>query len=341
MSQRHLARARIFALLLLAIPPAAFAQSHPSSAVVPAASRPAEAPPAGINPKLKYQTLADYEKAIQQPGVMLDSPHVRLFAPKARSYEAGVIFPYLVKAYDELYRITGRHTEYKVVVYHLRPSRDAGWGGTETSAIWYTFDDLDLAKHEEWTGNGIPHAPHVPHVAGYIEEMAHNFVDAAHVQFGWEMVGWSIGIKVTQKIANNPILAREIEETRQVQLETYQRYIRAGYVFPQDIKPNLSDRIHAWILHLAEMKYGPNFWPDFFAEARRQHDALAAAGDRDARYRITIDCFDKLGKVHFKEMLMQARISLTTDVRSLDPEAKTGKPWDRTFLSPADRRQAR
>jgi hypothetical protein len=201
--------------------------------------------------------------------------------------------------------------------------------------IRYGYDSLDLSRQEEWTSHKVPH------VAGYIEEMAHNFVDAARLQFGWEMIGWTLGVKVAQKVAGNPVLAREVAGTRKVQAETFQRYVKAGYVFPKDIEPNLCDRIHAWILFQAETKYGPAFWLDFFVEAYKYYDALEQVqGDRNARYRITIDCFDQLPKVRFKDALRQNRISLTTDVKSLDPEGKTGKAWDRTFLSPQDHRKA-
>jgi hypothetical protein len=312
------------------------AADHAATAIraAPTASQPA---PAALNPGLKYPTLASYQKAIKEPGILLDSPFVRLFAPKARTNEAEIIFPYLVRAYDELYRITGRGTRSRIVVYHFPPGHPDAKGGTSECTIWYDYGNLDLADQPEWTRY------HVPHVAGYIEEMAHNFVDAARVQFGWEMIGWSLGVKVAQKVANNPILARQIQETRQGQLQTYQLYRRADCVFPKDIAPNLCDRIHARILFEAELKYGPNFWPDFFAQVRGQYDALVQAGEqggdagRNARYRITIDCFDKLDKVHFKDMLKQAKMSLTTDVKSLHP---TQEGWDRTFLSAEDRSQA-
>ena len=46
-----------------------------------------------------------------------------------------------------------------------------------------------------------------------IEEMAHNFVDAADAQFGWEMIGWTIGVKVTNKVAPNPVFKKHLQET--------------------------------------------------------------------------------------------------------------------------------
>jgi hypothetical protein len=64
-------------------------------------------------------------------------------------------------------------------------------------------------------------------------------------------------------------------------------------------------------------------------------DGSAATVARDARYRITVDCFDNLDKIAFKDALKKAGISPTTDVKSLDLE---GKRWDHTFLGPADRR---
>ena len=302
------------------------------------ASRPtsvAEVSGGTLNPNLKYATLAAYEGAIKEPGLVLDSAYVRLFAPKRKAAEANIIFPYLVKAYDELYRIVGVHTEYKIVVYHL-PNGDAdAFGGTTNCTIWYTFDNLDLTSQSEWKSH------RVPHVSGYIEEMAHNFVGGTHAQFGWEMIGWTIGVKASQKVAGNPILARQVQETRQGQSQTFQRYVQGGYVFPHELPANQCDRIHAWILYQAEMQYGPNFWPDFFARIRQQHDPLAEAvrlGDdeevRNARYRITVDCFDQLDKIHFKDALRRAHISLTTDVNTLRP---MDPKWDHRLVAPGER----
>lgn len=293
-----------------------------------------ELPPT-FSPNLKYPTLADYEKAIKEPGVVLDSTYLRFFAPKRKADEASIIFPYLVKAYDELYKIVGVHTRYKIVVYHFPKGTREGFGGTSACTIWYNYDNLEFRLHDEWKQH------HVPHVRGYIEEMAHNFVDATHAQFGWEIMGWTIGTQAAQKVAPNPVLTRYVQEARQEENQVFQRYVRAGYVFPRDIEANLCDRIHGWILYQAETQYGPTFWPDFFARIREQQDALIEAakiGDadqnRNARYRITVDCFDKLGKAHLKDALRQAHISLTTDVKALHP---TEPKWDRRFVAAGER----
>ena len=75
--------------------------------------------PAALKPTLKYRTLEEYEQVINEPGIIMDSFYVRLYAPKKRAKEAKVIFPYLAKAYDELYKIVGVHTKYRMVVYHF------------------------------------------------------------------------------------------------------------------------------------------------------------------------------------------------------------------------------
>lgn len=325
------------ALLVVSLPmPAAGSlapASHPATSPAPAA----KVEPATPNPSLKYPTLAAYEKTIGEPGLVLDSPHVQFFAPKRKDSESNIIFPYLVRAYDELYKIVGVHTEYKIVIYSLPRNHPDFSGGTTNCTLWYSYDNLDLAAQSEWKQYKVPH------VSGYIEEMAHNFVSVTRAQFGWEMIGWTIGIKVSQKVAGNPILAREVQDTRQGQSRTYQRYVQADFRFPvgPDLPANQCDRIHAWLLYQAELKYGPNFWPDFFTCIRRQRESLdeaARIGDldqnRNARYRITIDCFDKLDKVHFKDALRQAHISLTTDVKALHP---TEPGWDGRFAPPAER----
>jgi hypothetical protein len=258
--------------------------------------------------------------------VLLRNDFVLLFAPEAREGEAKAIFARLTRAYDELYAIVGRHTKYKIVVYHL----PGGFGGTHECIIEYDYNNLDLAASEEW----LKHK--VPHVSGYIEEMAHNFVGTTKAQFGWEMIGWSIGIKASQKVADNPIFRRSVTETRQQQASTFARYRALGNTFPPDIEPNLCDRIHAHVLWQAEQRYGARFWPDFFEQVRAARpqldDAVHKSGDdniRNERYRITVDCFDRLRGLNFKRLLESIGISATVDAKSLHP---TDKGWNRKFV---------
>ena len=78
-----------------------------------------------------------------------------------------------MRAYDELYRIVGIHTKYKIVVYSLPKDNPLCIGGTSECTIWYSYKNLDFQSQEEWKQY------RVPHVSGYIEEMAHNFVAAS------------------------------------------------------------------------------------------------------------------------------------------------------------------
>ena len=279
------------------------------------------------NPSLKYADADAFAKAIGQPACLLTSKHVQIFAPKVHESAAAVVLPYLTTAYDALYGIVGRHTEYSIVVYHFSPGHADAFGGTSNCVLYYDDANLRLDDQEEWRRYGIPH------VSGYIEEMAHNFVAATHAQFGWEMVGWSIGLKASEEVSANPIFAREVQDTRKRQAETFQRYKLAGGRFPEDIENNLVDRIHAHVLWQCEQEYGPNFWTDFFRQVNSVQDALKGAvqlgdGDaiRNARYQITLDCFDRLPGLRFKERLQQAYISLEKDVKSLHP---TEPGWNR------------
>lgn len=286
-----------------------------------------------LKPDLKFPTLAAFETEIGEPGLLLESEHVLLFAPKRCDEAARIVHPYLVRAYDELYALFGIHTKYKIVVYHFPKGNPNAFGGTSECAIYYDDSNLDLAASAEWTRH------RVPHLAGYIEEMAHNFDDATHEEFGWETIGWTVGTRVCQKVAGNPILERQLAQTRRAQSETFARYKLLGCVFPPDVAPNLVDRVHAYILARCERKYGPNFWPDFFAEVRKERERLADAvrlgdGDRirNERYRITIECFDRLPGLEFKKMLEENGISLRVDVKSLHP---TEPGWDRRLIESA------
>lgn len=281
----------------------------------------------GMKPGLKYADAEAFGSAIGEPACELASEHVQLFAPKTREKEAGIVFPYLVKAYGVLHDIVGRDTEYVIVIYNFPKGHPDAFGGTSNCVLYYDDANLRLENHDEWRQCGVPH------LSGYIEEMAHNFVGATKAQFGWEMVGWSLGVKATAAVGDNPIFAEQVSGTRKMQTETFDRYVAGGYVFPADIESNLVDRIHAHLLWQCERAYGGQFWPDFFREINREYGALRDAvqlsdGDaiRNARYQITVDCFDRLPGLHFKDRLREAHISLGTDVKSLHP---TEPGWDR------------
>lgn len=285
------------------------------------------AKPSGLNPSLKYTDLSSFEAAIGQPGCLLKSDRVWMFAPKSREEAANVVFPYLVNAYDVLRGLVGVDTEYVIAVYNFPEGSREAFGGTSNCAIYYDDTNLQLERQSEWTQYGVPH------VSGYIEEMAHNFVAATKAQFGWEMMGWSIGVHTTQTVATNPIFVQHWTETYQGQASTYQRYVAAGFVLPSDVPANQVDRIHAFILSECERQYGASFWRDAFTEIRKEaqalRDAANAGGDdaiRNKRYQITIESFDRLPGIEFKQMLQNSGISLTTDVKSLHP---TEPGWNR------------
>ena len=280
----------------------------------------------GFHPDAPYTTAETFSKAIGSRAVMLDSPNVNILAPKTREQAAAIVLPYLVRAYDELYQIVGVHTKYKMLVYAYPKGTPGVRGGTSGCVIKYTDENLDLASQSEWKQH------RVPHVSGYIEEMAHNFVHAARAEFGWEMIGWSISVKVCQKVAPNPIHQRQVVETQHNQDQTYQRYMAAGQTFPADLRGDQADRLHAYLLRKCEQQYGPKFWPDFFAEVRKQQAAFSAPeaqGDSrglDVRYRLTVGCFDRLPGLHFKNLLEQNGISTTIAIQSLKP---TQPGWNR------------
>jgi len=273
-----------------------------------------------VNPETLFKDEASYTQSIGEPGLVLQSEHVWLFAPRTRETEANIIFPYLTKAYDALRRIVGVDTEYKIMVYHSPPGSPYARGSTRGCALWYGYPNLALEEQEEWVQS------RVPHVSGYVEEMAHNFVAVTKCNFGWEMVGWSIGTKASLEVADCPALRQSLAETRRVQTETYARYKAAGNVFPSDIEPNLADRIHAYILWQCEQQYGDSFWENFFTEVRKERQRLYAAvnesgenGIDNARYRITVECFDRLPGLNFSQRLVQDGVSPYVPVQSFKP----------------------
>jgi len=269
-----------------------------------------------LKPTLRYPDRRSFEAAIGGSAVLLKSERVWLFAPKRFSKNAEIVHGYLVKAYDALYDIVGVHTKYVIVVYNFPRGHPEATGGTSECTIRYDDTNLRLELHDEWTEHGVPH------VSGYIEEMAHNF---NYTQFGWEMVGWSIGIQASERVADNPIFQEHVQRTRRGQADTFSLYRSLGYVYAGDMPANQVDRIHAHLLYQCEQEYGPSFWRAFFKEAKKERLALMN-GTRDERYQATIECFDRLPGLNFKQLLSSNKISLTTDIKSLDPESPT---WDR------------
>ena len=299
----------------------------PAGAAAAPTSAPASAPTSQpLKPNLKFPTRESYETEIGESAVLLQNDHLWLFAPQRKSKEATAIFKLLTAAYKEMYGIVGLHTKYKLIIYHL----PKGFGGTSECVIEYDYSNLDFDQSEEWRKHKVPH------VSGYIEEMAHNFVGTSRAQFGWEMIGWSLSVKVTQRVAPNPIFTASVRETRMTQAQTFARYKSGGNTFPADLAGNLCDRIHAHLLHQCEQRYGVKFWQDFFREIRAQQQPLVDAGRikgddniRNERYRITVECFDRLPGLRFKQLLKDHGISTTTDVKSLHPTEPT---WNRKFV---------
>ena len=281
-----------------------------------------------VRPDLEFPTAEAYSAAIGEPGLVIDGAHVMFFAPKRREKEARIIAPYLERAYDVLYNATGVHTRWKITVYHFPEGHPMAAGGTSNCVIRYGYNNLALETQDEWTSH------RVPHVSGYIEEMSHNFRDVIKCEFGWEAMGWILGVHTSAAVARNPVHSRQIAETCATQESTRGRYRRNDYRLPGDIPANLSDRVHASILRQCEREYGEGFWPDFFQEARKRWGELLAAvdlGDADAirneRYRITVECFDALEGLDFKAMLEENGISTTVEIKSL----ATKPDWNRYY----------
>ena len=282
--------------------------------------------PRPFHPDAPYTTAEAFSNAIRKQAILLDSTNVCILAPKEREKAAAIVLPYLVRAYDELYKIAGVHTRYKILVYAYPKGTPGVRGGTSGCVIKYTDENLDLAAQTEWRQY------RVPHVSGYIEEMAHNFVHASGAEFGWEMIGWLISVKACNTVAPNPVFRKSIQETEKQQDLTWQAYLANGKTFPTNLPGDQADRLHAHLLRQCEKSYGTNFWRDFFMQVQRQQSAFTAPEAQgecrgvDARYRLTVECFDRLPGLNFKRLLEQNGISATVAIQSLKP---TQPGWNR------------
>src|SRR5206468_11300552 len=104
-------------------------------------------PPSGgtrsFHPDAAYRTAEAFSKAIGGQAVMLDSTNVSILAPKGRQQAAAIVLPYLARAYDEIYKIVGVHTKYKLLVYAYPKGTPGVRGGTAGCVIKYTDENLD------------------------------------------------------------------------------------------------------------------------------------------------------------------------------------------------------
>ncbi len=289
---------------------------------------PAEPPAAtaALSPERPYPTLGAYERAIGEPGVQVPGDAVWLFAPARAEAEGRTVFAYLVRLYGVLQQVVGQATDYPVVVYHLPENHPDLAGESDPGSLFFGYGALALANQEEWIGYNVPR------LTDYAVALARQFVYATRAQFGGDSLAWSLGMRAALEVAPNPVTQRAYEAALAERIQVFQRYRALGNVFPPDLDPSLVDGIFAAFLFECEQAYGPAFWTDAFREIGAARPALLEAGAlpeaqiRDARYRITVDCLDRLPGLRFKERLSAYGISAGTDVKSLNPESPR---WDR------------
>ncbi|MHC4404182.1 MAG: hypothetical protein ACYTG0_31395 [Planctomycetota bacterium] len=287
--------------------------------------------PRALSPFLEIRSQGVFQTVIGEPAVEIDSPFIRMYAPKRREGDAHKIFAYLRRAYEAYHELTGVHTRYKVVVLAFPRECIHCFGGMsqETCAIYYSFGLLDLMRED----NPFLKQYGVPRIDGVVSEMGHAFNGGSGVCFGMEADGVCISQYVVGKVAPDPRVPEQKRKMIEQMPDTVKRYIEGGCVFPDDVPKNLADRIHRYLLVLSEHRYGESFWPDFFKEARKRQDRMQAAKDVDEAYRLTIECFDALPGLEFKKLLREFQMSLTTDCYTLVRR----DPWDRRLETPAER----
>ena len=285
--------------------------------------------PRAMSPFLEIQSRKIFETVIGEPAVEIDSPFIRMYAPKRREGDARKVFAYLRRAYEVYYELTKQHTRYKVVVFPFPPECIYCFGGMDqkSCAIYYSFGLIDLVSED----NPFLKKYGVPRIGGVVSEMGHAFNGGSGVCFGMEADGDCISRYVVGKVAPDPRITKGMPDA--IVEPTMKRYIEGGYVFPVDIPKNLADRIHKYILMQCERRYGENFWPDFFKEVRKRQDRMQAAKDVDEAYRLTIECFDAMPGLEFKKLLREYHISLTTDCYTL---VRQKDPWDRRLETPEE-----
>jgi len=295
-----------------------------------------DALPRPVYPAARVTSVQDFEKVAREPGLILDSKYVRLVTGRSMEILAREFFPYLVKTYDAFYGITGVHTRYKLVLFATPHGCTYSTGGTfpRVSIIPYGYDTIDpnARQQEMWREHGVPR------IRGIAEEMGHCFtMGGPGVGFGGEALGVFVCYRVIRIAAPYPGIEDPYAEgggNRQ----TVADYIANGYRLPD--KPNYppvtSYRIYQVLLDDCEKAYGPDLLKDFFTEVRKTRTPIKpdSPTDYSKRLQLTVECFDRLPGLNFRERMRKLRLSQRTTWYSL--YGKT-REWGGKLLPPDER----
>lgn len=213
-------------------------------------------------PKNSIGSLKAYERQIKCSGVLVESEHVSFFAPKSGSAYARLAVPILERAYNELGVLhAGMEPDYRISVEHYPRGHRRNFGGTSGGTLFYGFENI--GRWEDKPGR-------VPHVIGYVEEMAHTF-DSACGMGAWlkEAFGNYSSQMITPRIAPCRGINGFVEDVARTDAETFDYYMKHNFRLPPNVTPNLFDRIYRHLFRMLEPSAKGRLLPRFYEEVKK------------------------------------------------------------------------
>jgi hypothetical protein len=249
-------------------------------------------------------SLEAYQREINGSGILIESEHISYFAPKLGEPYARLVVPILERAYKEL-KVwhAGAEPSFRISVEHYPNGHPRNKGGTSDCVIFYGFENI---------GRMDDNARKIPHVSGYIEEMAHNFDGACGVM-GWlyEAFGNYTANAITLKVAPYPEIEKYLQSGRyglQRDAETFDYYMTHGFKLPPDVPQNLFDRIYRHVFRMLEPSAGHMLLPRFYQEIKKS--GVPKTRSEAERAYVVAEVFSKITGTNVKELFRQCGIAM-------------------------------
>lgn len=200
---------------------------EPTPAPAPTPTPEAKLAPSGVG------SMNVYEERIGESGLLLEGPNLQMWVPQRYSEHGQVVFEYLQKGYPIISELLGGYKlPYKLSVEHYPRESEYWSGGTRgIGTIEYDYTNLE-GNSPEWTKY------EVPHVVGYYEEMAHNFIWQIGAPGFYETLGMMTGVETALRAAWNPHVQAHADWVYQVCADTHS-YYREHNVGQPDLTPNI------------------------------------------------------------------------------------------------------
>lgn len=234
-------------------------------------------------------SLDAYEESLGAKGIMIDSAHICLFAPKESEAEAKALSAFLEQAYSEMKAIYGMDTLFRFSVEHYPPSHKRGWGGISgKGTIGYTTEALARWKQHgasNWRG-----------FAGYSEEMSHGFKQYYRCDGTYEALGVAVQEDIMRRLVSSKVADDFFLPEHESWDKTHKAYLAAGRKNPDPEKYPwnvLYTRILNDVFLQLRTEYGDRFWPDFFATVRQMEYPLHRA-QKTERMKVYADIFSAM-----------------------------------------------